>query len=179
MVFLSAVYDTTACSLPQTFERALTDSDAIFLGTAVEEREVPMATKGGSNIGYKGVKFELTKSWKLVDKKTVWIRVPATIPSGCGYDSVGSDYLVYANQLNDILYISPMSRTMHFEIANEDIARLGAATIHISGGAYSPFKYTLTMALSILACFLLLGVWLLRMYRGPRDPNSGAHADKR
>lgn len=142
----------------KTIEEAASDSEAIFPGTAIEERPVQMATKGGSGIGYKEVRFEVAKSWKLVDKKSVWIRIPAKRPDGCGFEVIGREYLVYANKINDFLYVSPMSRTMQVEKAQVDMQKLGANGLDLSEGEFNLFKINiyiiLCVALTVFAGFI-------------------------
>lgn len=163
--FFNAVQHVKGCELPQTFDKAFADSEAIFLGRVVEERQIPMATRGGSGLSYKEVKFEVIESWRLVDRATVWIRVPSVIAGSCGYNSTATNYLVYANQLNDILYISPLSRTMRSDLADMDIERLGAGTIHIRSGEYSPFMNSLITIGFFLVGLLSVCIWLLMVYR--------------
>lgn len=126
----------TECYFQQSFETAYKDSSAIFLGIALEETLVPASTKGGLDIGYVDVKFEVEKSWKLVNKRFVWIRVLARRIDSCGYNGLGVRYLVYANQLNDILFISPSSRTMSVNVAAYDLDKLGQGKIGITLGEF-------------------------------------------
>lgn len=170
-VFISFVYLPTAaysldCQFEQSPEQAVNSAQAIFIGKAVEERSVPMSTKGGTSLGYKEVKFEVTRSWKLIDKRTVWIRIAAKRGDDCGFESTGHEYLVYANQMNDVLYISPMSRTMPTDLAGRDMVALGTEYLHISEGEFALYDFKLWVVAGVFglilligACFILARVW--------------------
>ena len=154
-----------ACQFDQPFENAIADSDAIFLGTAIEERIIPLSTKGGAEIGYSEVKFEVENSWKLIDKKFVWLRIPARRADECGFGTIGSTYLVYANRVNDLHYISPMSRTMPVNEADNDIQKLGPNKLHIYDGEFQLFGFTLGLIFSFVAVFSVLFccfIWVIR-----------------
>lgn len=145
------------CDFEQSFDQAISESQAIFIGQAVEERPVSMTSKGGTSIGYIEVRFEVIRSWRLIDRKNVWVRVPAKRGDGCGFQASGRRYLVYANQLNDLLYISPLSRTMVVENAESDIEKLGDSQLVLSAGQYKSYPYTLYffLAISLVALALL------------------------
>lgn len=144
------------CNFHQSFEDAIENSTVIFLGRALEERREPISTKGGTALGYREVKFEVTQSWRLVDKRYVWIRIPAESSNGCGFKTLETDYLVYANRLNDVIYISPRSRTMVRTVAGHDIDRLGEASIVISEGEYWLLETRFAVAASITALAILI-----------------------
>jgi hypothetical protein len=167
-VNVSAGFEAGGCEFAQTFENAAAGSQAIFYGKAVEERTVSAESKGGIEIGYKEIKFEVTKSWKLIDKRTVWLRVPAKRNDHCGFESVGREYLVYANQLNDLLYISPMSRTMPSEMAKDDLQRLGSDGLRISEGEFYLFQSDLLIILALAAGGLLVFALAFVIYRRPK-----------
>ena len=150
------------CYFQESFETAATNAQAIFLGKAIEEKSIAMNTKGGNNIGYKDVKFEVEKSWKLINKQFVWIRVPAGRNDNCGYNEIGMKYLVYANQMNDILYISPYSRTMPIEIAVQDLKELGEEGLKILPGRFSNSTVQ-NCAIIIFIGLLLLSFLLLHV----------------
>lgn len=155
------------CDYQQSVEQAVAESDAIFLARAVEERPVPLATKGGAEIGYKEVRFEVKRSWKLVDRRSVWVRIVANAKPECGYNSVGLDYLVYANRLNDLLFVAPYSRTMHGERLRDDLEQLGPATISISEGEFYLSSISLTITLVILAGVVAVFFVLYRISKRP------------
>lgn len=146
------------CNFDQSFVDANTDSHAIFLGRAVEERSVPMTTKGGTSIGYTEVRFEVARSWRLIDKKSVWLRLVETRMDGCGYQSLGSEYLVYASRLNDTLYISPKSRTMAADLAGNDLQNLGANELKLSRGEFKAYYYTIVYSLFGFVFLILLAL---------------------
>lgn len=145
-----------ACNFQQSFENAIENSSVIFLGRAIEERREPLSTKGGTALGYREVKFEVTQSWRLVDRRYVWIRIPAESSNGCGFKTLETDYLVYANRLNDVIYVSPRSRTMIRTVADHDIDRLGEASIDISEGEFRFWETHFAVAGSVIAIAILI-----------------------
>ncbi len=144
------------CNFHQSFEDAIETSSAIFLGRALEERREPISTKGATELGYREVKFEVTQSWRLVDKRYLWVRIPAESSNRCGFKTLDTDYLVYANRLNDVIYVSPLSRTMIRTVADRDIDRLGGATVVISEGEFSLSDTRFTVAASIIAFAIIV-----------------------
>lgn len=148
------------CNFQQSFDSAFENSQAIFLGKAIEEKSIPSGTKGGSNISYKEVKFEVEKSWKLINKKYVWIRIPAWRSDNCGYNGIDLKYLVYANQMNDILFISPSSRTMSVDEARQDLEKLGIEKLEISTGEFRILSFQIWAILIVVGVILMLVFFL-------------------
>lgn len=165
LVFGSYAFAEVPCAHLQSYEEAVGSSEAIFEGRVVKENPTAMAAKGGTSLGYSDFRFEVTKSWKLVDRKFVWIRVPSRISNDCGVVSVGKEYLVFANRLNDLLYISPQSRTLAREISGADIERLGAELIEIEDGEFRMYSTTITTIVVLAISILFLAGVLVLVYR--------------
>lgn len=144
------------CVYEQSFDDAVEQSRAIFIGKAIEEEQIPLSSKGGTDLSYRNVKFDVERSWKLIDRRYVWVRIPGSRPDGCGYIEIGSSYLIYANQTNEVVFISPQSRTMPAAVASDDLARLGNAHLYISGGTFRTYGPLVWIILALLAIPLLI-----------------------
>jgi len=153
------------CHFQQSFESAFENSQAIVLGTAIEEKSIPDSTKGGNNVSYKEVKFEVEKSWKLIDKKFVWMRIPARRSDNCGYNGVGLRYLIYANQMNDILFIAPLSRTMPIEEAEQDLKKLQEEKLEILSGEFRLLHIRFWGIIAVVSMILVFGFFLYLLNR--------------
>jgi hypothetical protein len=162
--FLPPLVCSMECIYQQSVDDAFHESQAVFIGKAVEEKSVPMSSKGGDSIGYREVRFEVSRAWKLVDRRTVWVRIPAKRGDSCGFGTTGQEYLVYANQMNDYLYVSPMSRTMPMAYASQDFMALGNEHLSLSEGVFvlAGPKIWIAYGVGILLVFIGMACLLLR-----------------
>ena len=114
-----------ACScMETTFERARSDSAAIFEG-----RVVGMDVDGDSTL----VHFRVTQAWRGVEHEIVDVRT-ATNSAACGYAfETNVVYLVYAQAGEGGLHTGLCSRTstMDGETAQSDRRALGSGTIPV------------------------------------------------
>ena len=148
------------CYFQQSFDSAFENSQAVFLGNAIEEKSTSLSMKGGGDLSYKEVKFEVEKSWKLINKQFVWVRIPARRSDNCGYIGINLKYLVYANQTNDILFISPASRTMSMSEAKQDLENLGEEKLEIFAGEFRVLSFQIWAILIAVGVLLVSGVFL-------------------
>lgn len=155
------------CQFQQSFEEAFHSSEAVFFAKSIEEKTVTSSTKGGSNINYLEVRFEVEKSWKLVDKQSVWVRIPARRTDNCGYKGINLKYLVYANQMNEILFISSSSRTMFVEEAGKDLEKLGKESLEISQGEFRLIGFQVWIISTFVSMILLILLFLYLVKKRP------------
>ena len=102
----------------EAYERAT----AVFVGKVLSVTTLyrPSSKLSGPT-PYHEVKFQTEKSWKLVDCEEVTIETESIVPNTCGSFTFGETYLVYADRLNDILYVSARSRTNRLADVAEDL----------------------------------------------------------
>lgn len=150
------------CSFPSNVRDARANSSAVFLGKAIETKttsaSTPHLTLRGAGEGATEslVKFQVLRSWKLIDKEYVWIKTLDRALS-CGRLEQGETYLVYATELNGSIYIQPTSRTMPAEqdVARADIASLGNEYLKLNDGEFVDHSITL---IGFLIVFLIVSL---------------------
>ena len=148
----------------EAYERAT----AVFVGKvlAVSTLYNP-ATRLGGRTPYHEVKVAVEKSWKLIDRQEVTIVTQNTIPNTCGNFSQGESYLIYADYLNDVFYVSSGSRTNRVANAGEDLKVLGEPSVPIQSGQFRTHRILLYGGLVCVALALFIGVLLYRLNRKP------------
>ena len=159
------------CGQTMTPSEAYERATAVFVGKvlSVTTRYHP-ATKLGSPEPYHEVKFQTEKAWKLVDREEVTIETENTIQNTCGSFTEGETYLVYADRLNDTLYVSQFSRTNRLADASEDLGVLGEPRLSISAGHFHTYRLFVYGALVSLAVVVLIALFLYRLNRKPLRP---------
>ena len=155
------------CSDANAFETSVTASKGIFLGELVEIKSVvykPTLLHDGA-VHFEG-RFKVLSSWKLIDKKYVWLALPGkTTP--CTQFEEGKIYLVYANQTGTDLFIAEDSRSTNAtaELARSDLQKLGESQVVVRDGEFSlrpsPI-YDLSIAALIIAVCIFLGSMVVK-----------------
>src|SRR5262252_4454956 len=121
----------------EAYERAT----AVFVGKVISvTRRFHPATRMSPPAAYDEVKFQTEKSWKLVDRNEVTVETENAIQNTCGSFTEGETYLVYADRLNDTLYVSRLSRTNRVADAAADLQALGAPQLSISSGRFHTYR---------------------------------------
>ena len=164
----SSVVPAPPCGAAMSPDDAYERAAAVFVGKvlAVETLHAP-ATKLGGKTPYHEVRLEVERSWKLVDRKDITIITRSIYENTCGSFKEGETYLVYADRLNDTLYVSPSSRTNRLTDAAEDLKALGGARLNLRSGE---FRTNSVMTYGILVCavlVLLIGIFLYRLNKRP------------
>ena len=140
---------------------------AVFAGRVIDIKYLETRLKSGTTVPHLEAKLKVEKSWKLTDREEVIVSTRAVYDHTCGNFKVGESYLVYADRLNDTLYVSPASRTNSLTNAGEDLAFLGESRVILRSGEY---RTNSVMTYGILACAflaLLAGWYLYRLYKRP------------
>jgi len=115
--------------MPGTPKEDFENFDAVFSGK-VTDIDIPSKFRP-STADPKKVEFDVEKSWKGVDKKTVIVETARAGPS-CGFDfKKGESYLVYAYYTHNKWHTNICSRTRLISDADEDLKELGEATIEL------------------------------------------------
>lgn len=100
---------------PKSVEGALKKSDAVFVGKVVEV---------GDASSLKEARLRVEQSWKGVETREVTVAASRTAESP--RYKVGERYLVFASLQYGKLFTGNCSRTKPVELAQEDLAQLGA-----------------------------------------------------
>jgi hypothetical protein len=119
---------------------------------------------------YHEVKFQTEKSWKLVDREEVTIVTENTIPNTCGSFTSGETYLVYADRLNDILYVAARSRTNRLADVADDLRVLGEPQLPVHPGEFRTYRLLVYGILVSVAVVLFIGLFLYRLNKKPLRP---------
>jgi hypothetical protein len=153
-----------AMSPNEAYERAA----AVFAGKvlAIETRYAP-ARKLGEQTPYQEVRLEVERSWKLVDRQEVTVITQNIYEKTCGNFKQAETYLVYADSLNDTLYVSSGSRTNRLADAAEDLKALGEARLKIETGEFRTHTVMTYGILVSAVLMLLLGIFLYRLLKKP------------
>ncbi len=148
----------------EAYERAT----AVFVGKvlAVTTLYNP-PTKLSGKTPYYEVRLEVEKSWKLIDRQEVIIVTENVYQNTCGSFSQGDTYLIYADSLNDIFYVSSSSRTNRLADSGEDLKVLGEARLPLRRGEFRTHRIILYGTLVCVALVLLIGGLLYRLNRKP------------
>ena len=125
VVFLYPPDCAHACSCfgPPSTERALADSDAVFVGEVVKlDRPSPFK----SSASLETDTFRVSESWKGPEGGMLEVRTPLMGVS-CGYPfKVGQEYLVYAYEGKQGIETDGCSQTKPLSEADADLEVLGA-----------------------------------------------------
>ena len=156
------------CGSNITPQEAYQRATAVFVGKvlAVSTLYNP-GTKLSGPTPYHEVKLAVDKSWKLIDRQEVTIVTENTIPNTCGSFSQGESYLIYADYLNDIFYVSSSSRTNRLADAEEDLKVLGEAKLPLQSGEFRTHRIIFYGTLVCVALVLVIGILLYRLNRKP------------
>ena len=148
----------------EPYERAT----AVFVGKvlAVTTLYNP-PTKLSGPTPYHEVKLAVEKSWKLIDRQEITIVTENTIQNTCGSFSQGESYLIYADYLDDIFYVSSSSRTNRLAVAGEDLKVLGEAKLPLRSGEFRTHRIILYGTLGCLALVLVIGIFLYHLNKKP------------
>ncbi|MGM7700409.1 hypothetical protein ACSVDE_01720 [Pseudalkalibacillus sp. Hm43] len=96
-----------SCAVPQSAEKEMERSDAVFTGTVTKIKKVGMGLYSP-----KKVYFDVEKTWKGQNKSKMF--VVTGIGSGdCGFNfEVGQDYIVYATESNAYTNTAVLTTTL-------------------------------------------------------------------
>lgn len=160
--------DRAPCGSDMTPEQALERASAVFVGhvLSIQTRNTPR-TRAGSTTVYHEVRLEVEKSWKLVDRREITLTTVNTNPNTCGGFSVGERYLVYADRLNDILFVSGLSRTNRVADAQADLKMLGEGRIRLRSGEFHTYRIFTYGIIAFLLILLAMGFILYRISNRP------------
>jgi len=161
------------CTYRVTATDAINNSSAIFLGQVAEIKTNVTSTPGlalrgsGSGSVEESVKFQVLRSWKLVDTEFVWVRSQG-LQTACGKFEEGQTYLVYADELSGVLYVSRDSRTMRADEPEEaaDITALGSNTLALSAGEFQDNSICLIGTGVLFLAAIILAILVRHFYRG-------------
>lgn len=147
------------CDHLQTFDDAYEKSSSIFLGEVVETKKTIFDTTHHGNSEKWDVKFKVLKSWRMVDRKYVWIETSGK-NLRCESIEIGKTYLVYANQLTTKLFVHPDSRTMQIEnnVAVNDLQKLGNNTLILKEGEFKDYTvqiYGFSLLFLVMLAFII------------------------
>jgi hypothetical protein len=135
--------------------------DAVFLGEIIEIKQPSnKLNRFGDKLEPSEFKFRVEKSWKLVDKEYVWIKIAAMRPYERKFLIKGSKHIVFSELSNDVLYLSPNFKA---ELAQDIQGSLDCPTMQplkISHGEYQN-NDTLKYGLFILSGLIFLVIWYL------------------
>ena len=93
-----------------------------------------------------------------------------TTQNTCGSFTPGDTYLVYADRLNDIFFVSASSRTNRLSEAGEDLKILGEPGVPLRSGEFRTHNIILYGALVCVLFALVIGILLYRMNKKPLRP---------
>jgi hypothetical protein len=114
------------CGSSLTPQEAYARATAVFLGRVLSVTTLyHPGTKLAGPKPYHQVELQVEESWKLVDRQEITLETENTVPNTCGSFSPGETYLIYADRLNDIFFVSISSRTNRVANAGEDLKVLG------------------------------------------------------
>ena len=158
-----------SCGSSMTPDEAYERATAVFAGrvSAVTRLRGPRARMGGEGVPYDEVKFEVEQSWKLIDRREITIVSQNIYPGTCGNFNTGETYLVYADRLNDLFFVSGLSRTKRLADAEQDLKVLGEARVQLYPGKFRTYKVIVYGTLVALLFALLVGIVLYRLSKTP------------
>ena len=171
-LFLSLNADASQpCGSRMTPQEAYERATAVFAGKVVTVTTLyNPPTRLSGKTPYLEVRLEVEKSWKLIDRQEITIVTENVIPNTCGSFSQGETYLIYADSLNDIFYVSSSSRTNRLADAGEDLKVLGEARLPLRSGEFRTHRIMLYGALVCVAVALLIAGLLYRLNEKPLKP---------
>ncbi|MBT2691655.1 hypothetical protein [Bacillus sp. ISL-55] len=106
------------CVEPQSVEKELESSEAVFSGKIIDIRTEKNSRK---------ILFEVEETWKGVSQTQIFLKDER---SSCSLDFFkGESYLVYAYDFQDELTTNICDRTKELSGAGEDLAALGKGTM--------------------------------------------------
>src|SRR2546428_2738837 len=146
------------CGSSLTPQEAYARATAVFVGKVLSVTTLyHPGTKLAGPKPYQQVKLQVEKSWKLIDRQEVTLVTENIVPNTCGSFSPGDTYLIYADRLNDIFFVSASSRTNRLTNAGEDLRLLGEPRLLVGSGE---FRSDHILVYGGLGC-----VGLLRLFR--------------
>src|SRR5882762_6139665 len=149
------------CGSGMTPQEAYARATAVFLGKVLSVTTLyNPATKLSGPTPYHEVKLQVEKSWKLIDRQEVTIVTENTVPNTCGSFSPGDTYLIYADRLNDIFFVSASSRTNRLTNAGEDLKLLGEPRLLVESGEFRSHHILVYGGLVCVVIVLLIGLFL-------------------
>ena len=169
--FALNVVASPPCGSNITPEAAYERATAVFVGKVLSVTTLyNPATKLSGKTPYHEVKLEVEKSWKLIDRREVTIVTENIYQNTCGSFSKGETYLVYADRMNDNLFISSLSRTNRIADADEDLKVLGEARLPLQPGEFRSHNIILYGILVCVVSALVIGIFLFRLNKKSLRP---------
>jgi hypothetical protein len=159
------------CGSSLTPQEAYARATAVFVGKVLSVTTLyHPGTKLAGPKPYHQVKLQVEKSWKLIDRQEVTLVTENTVPNTCGSFSPGDTYLIYADRLNDIFFVSASSRTNRLTNADEDLKLLGEPRLLVGSGEFRSHHILVYGALVCGVIVLLIGLFLYRLNKKPLKP---------
>jgi len=159
------------CGSSLTPQEAYARATAVFVGKVLSVTTLyHPGTKLAGPKPYHQVELEVEESWKLVDRQDITLVTENTVPNTCGSFSPGETYLIYADRLNDIFFVSRSSRTNRVANAGEDLKLLGEPRLLVRSGEFRSHHVLVYGALAGVVMVLLIGLFLYRVNKKPFRP---------
>ena len=156
------------CGSSMTPQEAYERATAVFVGKVLTVTTLyNPPTKLSGRKPYHEVKLEVEKSWKLIDRQEVTIVTENVYQNTCGSFRQGDTYLIYADRLNDIFFVSSLSRTNRLTDAAEDLKVLGEAQLPLRSGEFRTHSIIFYGTLVCVAVVLFIGILLYRLNKKP------------
>jgi hypothetical protein len=169
MVFSQS--SAAVCGSSLSPQEAYARATAVFVGKVLSVTTLyHPGTKLAGPTPYHQVKLQVEKSWKLVDRQEVTLVTENTVPNACGSFSPGETYLIYADRLNDIFFVSAASRTNRVTNAGEDLKLLGEPRLSVSPGEFRSYHILVYGGLVCVVIVLLIALFLYRLNKKPIGP---------
>ena len=154
-----------------TPQEAYRRATAVFVGKVLTVTTLyTPRTRYSGRRPYHEVKLAVEKSWKLIDRQEVTILTANMTQPLCGSFTQGETYLIYADTLNDDLFVSPASRTNRLANAGEDLSVLGEAHLPLRSGKFRTYKVLLYGAAVCVALAFVIGLFFYRLNKKPFRP---------
>ena len=169
LIFLVNADALPECGSSMTPDEAYERATAVFSGrvSTVTRLRGPRGRMGAEGSPYDEVKLEVEQSWKLIDRREITIVTQNIHPGNCGSFSTGETYLVYADRLNDVFFVSASSRTNRLAEAEQDLKVLGEARLQLYPGQFRTYKIIVYGTLVSVLFALLVGIVLYRLSKKP------------
>lgn len=169
LTFLVNADASPGCGSSMTPDEAYERATAVFAGrvSTITRLYGPRGRLGAEGVPYDEVKFEVEQSWKLIDRREITIVSQNIYPGTCGNFSTGETYLVYADRLNDVFFVSALSRTNRLADAEQDLKVLGEARVQLYSGQFRTYKIIVYGTLVCVLFALLVGISLYRLNKKP------------
>ena len=159
------------CGSSLTPQEAYTRATAVFSGKVLTVTTLyHPGTRMAGSTPYHQVELQVEKSWKLIDRQKITLVTENTVPNTCGSFSPGETYLVYADRLNDIFFVSTSSRTNLLTNAGEDLKLLGEPRLSVEPGEFRSYYILIYGGTGCVVIALLIGLFLYRLNKKRISP---------